>query len=72
MVYQLIASQVTGEVTVTVEYASFYLHAVQDMKKAHDALVEGKHEEAYEHCLNAQVEMRLMAGAVKTWINRRE
>ena len=31
-----------------------------------------KFQEAYEHCLNAQTEMRLLSGAVKTWIPTKE
>jgi len=53
---------------VTVEYSDFYLHAMQEIRKAHDALVANKYQDAYDHCLNAQVEIRLMSGAVRTWI----
>ena len=45
-----------------------YLHALKEIKMAHDALVANKFQAAYEHCLNAQVEMKLMTGAVKTWM----
>ena len=41
---------------------------MQEIRKAHDALVARKFQEAYDHCLNAQVEIKLMSGAVKTWI----
>lgn len=51
-----------------IEYSDFYLHAMQEIRKAHDALVANKFQDAYDHCLNAQVEIRLMSGAVKTWI----
>ena len=57
---------------VKVEYSDFYLHAMQEIRKAHDALVAGKFQIAYDHCLNAQVEMRLMTTAVKTWLPRKE
>ncbi len=50
------------------DYSPMYLHALKEIKMAHDALVENKFQAAYEHCLNAQTEMRLMGGAVKTWI----
>jgi len=53
---------------VKVEYSDFYLHAMQEIRKAHDALVANKYQDAYDHCLNAQVEIRLMSGAVRTWI----
>ena len=53
---------------VKVEYSDFYLHAMQEIRKAHDALVKNNYQDAYDHCLNAQVEIRLMSGAVRTWI----
>jgi hypothetical protein len=51
-----------------VEYSDFYLHAAKEIKAAHDALVANKFQDAYDHCLNAQVEIKLMSGAVRTWI----
>lgn len=51
-----------------VDYSSFYLHARKEIKDAHDALVAQDFKKAYEHCMNAQAEIRLMSGAVKTWI----
>lgn len=57
---------------VKVEYSSFYLEAVKEIKAAEKALVARKFQEAYEHCLNAQTEMRLLGGAVKTWIPTKE
>jgi hypothetical protein len=51
-----------------VEYSDFYLHASKEIKAAHDALVANNFQQAYDHCLNAQAEIRLMSGAVKTWI----
>jgi len=57
---------------VKVEYSDFYLHAMQEIRKAHDALVANKYQDAYDHCLNAQVEIRLMSGAVRTWISIKE
>jgi len=55
-----------------VDYAPAYLEAMKNLKLAHNALVENKFQEAYDHCLNAQVEIRLMSGAVKTWIPIKE
>ena len=55
-----------------VEYSDFYLHASKEIKAAHDALVANKFQQAYDHCLNAQAEIRLMSGAVKTWIPMEE
>ena len=51
-----------------IEYSTLYLEALKELKMAHDALANNKFQSAYEHCLNAQTEMRLMSGAVKTWI----
>jgi hypothetical protein len=51
-----------------VEYSDFYLHASKEIKAAHDALVANNFQQAYDHCLNAQAEIRLMSGAVRTWI----
>ena len=51
-----------------VEYSTFYLHAVKEIKSAHDALVANDYQKAYDHCLNAQVEIKLMGGAIRTWI----
>jgi hypothetical protein len=55
-----------------VEYSDFYLHAMQEIHKAHDALVANKYQDAYDHCINAQVEIKLMSGAVRTWIPVKE
>lgn len=57
---------------VKVDYSEFYLHAMKELKCAHDALVAGKFQKAYDHCQNAQVEIRLMSGAVKTWVPMNE
>jgi len=55
-----------------VEYSSFYLEAMQEIKKAHDALINNRFQEAYDHCQNATVEIRLMGTAVKSWIPVKE
>ena len=52
-----------------VDYSPAYLEAKKCLELAHDALVAGKFQIAYDHCLNAQVEMRLMTTAVKTWVS---
>ena len=55
-----------------VDYSPAYLEAKKELELAHDALVAGKFQLAYDHCLNAQVEMRLMSTAVKAWIPRKD
>lgn len=55
-----------------VDYSPAYLEAMKSLKMAHDALVAGKFQIAYDHCLDAQVEIRLMSTAVKEWIPRKD
>lgn len=50
------------------EYAGLYLHAMQELKATEDALKRNDFKEAYERCLNAQVEIRLLSSAITTWI----
>lgn len=55
-----------------VDFSPAYLEAMKNLKMAHDALVNNKFQEAYDHCQNAQVELRLMGTAVKSWIPRKD
>lgn len=55
-----------------VDYSPAYLEAIRCIKMAHDCLVNNKFQEAYDHCINAQVEIRLMSTAVKSWIPRKD
>lgn len=55
-----------------VDYSPAYLEAKKCLELAHDALVAGKFQVAYDLCLDAQTEMRLMSTAVKTWIPRKD
>lgn len=55
-----------------VDYAPAYLEAMKNLKLAHDALVNNKFQQAYDHCINAQVEIRLMSTAVRTYIPRKD
>jgi len=54
-----------------VDYSPAYLEAKKCLELAHDALTMGKFQIAYDHCLNAQTEMRLMSTAVKSWMPRK-
>ena len=54
--------------SIKVEYSPMYLEAMKEIQLAHDALVRRNFQAAYEHCLNAQTEMKLMTGAVKSWL----
>lgn len=51
-----------------VDYTPMYLEASKELKMAIQALSNNNFQSAYEHCLNAQTEMKLMTGAVKTWL----
>ena len=55
-----------------VDYTPMYLEASKELKMAIQALSNNKFQVAYEHCLNAQTEMKLMTGAVTTWIPTKE
>lgn len=55
-----------------VDYTPMYLEASKELKMAIDALANNKFQVAYEHCLNAQTEMKLMTGAVTTWLPTEE
>ena len=50
------------------DYSTYYLEALTEIKAAHDALVKRDFVKANEHCLNAQIEMRLLSASVRTWI----
>ena len=58
--------------SVKVEYSPMYLEAMKEIQLAHDALIRRNFQAAYEHCLNAQTEMKLMTGAVKSWLPTEE
>jgi hypothetical protein len=55
-----------------VDYSPAYLEAIKNLKMAHDALVNNKFQSAYDHCVNAQIEIRLMSTAVKACIPTKE
>ena len=55
-----------------VDYSPAYLEAVKNLKMAHDALVSNNFQAAYDLCINAQVEIRLLSTAVKSWIPRKD
>ena len=55
-----------------VDYTPMYLEASKELRMAMNALSNNKFQAAYEHCLNAQTEMKLMTGAVTTWLPTEE
>lgn len=50
------------------DYSTYYLEALKQIKEAHEALLKRDFEKVYDHCLNAQAEIRLMSVNVKSWI----
>ena len=54
------------------DYSTYYLEAMKEIKAAHDCLMKREFQQAYDHCMNAQVEIRLMSVNVKTWIPTEE
>ena len=50
------------------DYSTFYLEALKEIKAAHDALVNRDFAIAHDHCLNAETEIRLLSISVKSWI----
>ena len=50
------------------DYSQYYLEALSEIKLAHDAFVKRDFAVAHDHCLNAQIEMRLLSASVRTWI----
>jgi len=50
------------------DYSTYYLEAMKEIRAAHEALLKNDYQKAYDHCLNSQVELRLMSTNVKSWI----
>ena len=50
------------------DYSTYYLEALKQIKEAHEALLKRDFAKAHDHCLNAQAEIRLMSTNVKSWI----
>ena len=54
------------------DYSTYYLEALKEIKAAHDCLIKREFEKAHDHCLNAQAEIRLMSVNVRSWIPTEE
>ena len=50
------------------DYSTYYLEELKEIRAAHDALLKNEFQQAYDHCLNSQTELRLMGLSVKGWI----
>jgi len=55
-----------------VEYVSYQIELKKEMALAQKALVRGDYKQAMEHCLNMQVEVKMLTNAVQTWIQENE
>jgi len=51
-----------------VEYVSYQLELGKETQLMHNALVRQDYKQALEHCLNMQVEVKMLTNAVRTWI----
>lgn len=54
------------------DYSTYYLEALKEIKAAHEALLKRDFVKAHDHCMNAQAEIRLMSVNVKSWIPTEE
>jgi hypothetical protein len=55
----------------TVEYVSYQLELKKEMKLAQEALAHNDYKQAMEHCINMQVEVKMLTNAVSTWIKEK-
>jgi hypothetical protein len=51
-----------------VEYVGYQLELEKETQLMHEAMTRKNYEQALEHCLNMQVEAKMLANAVSTWI----
>jgi len=56
----------------TVEYVSYQLELKKEMKLAQEALAHNDYKQAMEHCINMQVEVKMLTNAVSTWIKEQK
>jgi hypothetical protein len=51
-----------------VEYVGYQLELKKEMRLMHGALIRKDYKQALEHCLNMQVEAKMLTNAVSTWV----
>ena len=51
-----------------VEYVGYQLELEKETQLMHEAMTRKNYEQALGHCLNMQVEVKLLTNAVSTWI----
>lgn len=50
-----------------VEYVGYQLELRKEMQLMHEALTRKDYTQALEHCVNMQVEVKLLTNAVRSW-----
>lgn len=51
-----------------VEYVGYQLELRKETQLMHEAMTRKNYEQALEHCMNMQVEVKLLTNAVRSWI----
>jgi hypothetical protein len=54
-----------------VEYVGYQLKLEKETQLMHEAMTRKNYEQAIEHCMNMQVEMKLLTTAVRSWIKEK-
>jgi hypothetical protein len=51
-----------------IEYVGYQLELEKETQLMHEAMTHKNYEQALEHCMNMQVEVKLLTNAVRSWI----
>jgi len=51
-----------------VEYVGYQLELRKETQLMHEAMTRRDYVQALEHCMNMQVEVKLLTNAVRSWI----
>ena len=51
-----------------VEYVGYQLELEKETQLMHEAMTRKNYKQALEHCMNMQVEVKLLTNAVRSWI----
>ena len=54
-----------------VEYVGYQLELRKEMQLMHEAMTRKDYAQAMEHCINMQVEVKLLTNAVRSWIKEK-
>jgi hypothetical protein len=50
-----------------VEYVGYQLELKKETRLMHEAMVRKDYQQALEHCINMQVEVKLLTNAIRSW-----